>query len=79
MLGCFSFCWIDHKAISAVNTFEERTCKVDLEFTVLFIFAAKRRNNENQPVMIPARGFPDSSVGKESACNAGDPSSIPGS
>ena len=25
------------------------------------------------------RGFPDSSVGKESACNAGDPSSVPGS
>ena len=25
------------------------------------------------------RGFPDSSVGKESACNGGDPSSIPGS
>ena len=24
-------------------------------------------------------GFPDSSVGKESACNEGDPSSIPGS
>ena len=24
-------------------------------------------------------GFPDNSVGKESACNAGDPSSIPGS
>ena len=24
------------------------------------------------------KGFPDSSVGKESACNAGDPSSIPG-
>ena len=23
-------------------------------------------------------GFPDSSVDKESACNAGDPSSIPG-
>ena len=23
--------------------------------------------------------FPDSSVGKESACNAGDPGSIPGS
>ena len=23
-------------------------------------------------------GFPDSSVGKESACDAGDPSSIPG-
>ena len=25
------------------------------------------------------RGFPDSSVGKESVCNAGDPGSIPGS
>ena len=25
-----------------------------------------------------AGGFPDSSVGKESACNAGDPSSVPG-
>ena len=24
-------------------------------------------------------GFPDSSVGKESACSAGDPGSIPGS
>ena len=24
------------------------------------------------------QGFPDSSVGKESACNEGDPSSIPG-
>ena len=24
-------------------------------------------------------GFPDSSVGKESACNAGDPSSVSGS
>ena len=26
-----------------------------------------------------SRGFSDSSVGKESACNAGDPGSIPGS
>ena len=26
-----------------------------------------------------AMGFPNSSVGKELACNAGDPSSIPGS
>ena len=25
-----------------------------------------------------AQGFPDSSVGKESACNAGDPGSFPG-
>ena len=28
---------------------------------------------------IETEGFPDSSAGKESACNAGDPSSIPGS
>ena len=27
----------------------------------------------------PRAGFPDSSVGRESACNAGDPGSIPGS
>ena len=27
----------------------------------------------------PHLGFPDSSVGKESTCNAGDPGSIPGS
>ena len=29
--------------------------------------------------MCPIFGFPHSSVGKESVCNAGDPSSIPGS
>ena len=28
---------------------------------------------------ITMRGFPDSSVGKQSACNAGDPGLIPGS
>ena len=28
---------------------------------------------------IGVKGFPDSSVGKESACNAGDPGSTPGS
>ena len=27
---------------------------------------------------VSLKGFPDSSVGKESACNGGDPSSIPG-
>ena len=27
---------------------------------------------------VKALGFPDSSVGKESACNAGDPGSMPG-
>ena len=28
---------------------------------------------------VSLKGFPDNSVGKESACDAGDPSSIPGS
>ena len=28
---------------------------------------------------LDSNGFPDSSVGKESACNAGHPGSIPGS
>ena len=31
------------------------------------------------PLVLESRGFPDSSAGKESTCNAGDPSSIPGS
>ena len=30
-------------------------------------------------VIIPHKGFPNSSAGKESTCNAGDPGSIPGS
>ena len=30
-------------------------------------------------MVLPSKGFPDSSVGNESTCNAGDPSSIPGS
>ena len=28
--------------------------------------------------IMPMRGFPDGSVGKESACNVGDPGLIPG-
>ena len=30
------------------------------------------------PSYIKTRGFPESALGKESACNAGDPSLIPG-
>ena len=33
----------------------------------------------SNPGLRHCRGFPHSSVGKESACNAGDPGSIPGS
>ena len=29
-------------------------------------------------ILVYIEGFPDNSVGKESACNEGDPSSIPG-
>ena len=43
----------------------------------LFSFAYLKKHT-----LLPTKtigvGFPDSSVGKESACNAGDPSSIPG-
>ena len=35
-------------------------------------------HSENMVPSINMQGFPDSSVGKESACNAGDPGSIPG-
>ena len=33
----------------------------------------------NTAILMISKGFPDSSVGKDSACNAGDPSWIPGS
>ena len=33
----------------------------------------------NTPLLLKLKGFPDSSIGKESACNAKDPGSIPGS
>ena len=36
-------------------------------------------NTAEKASRISAQGFPHSSVGKESACNAGDPGSIPGS
>ena len=32
----------------------------------------------NSGVAYACKGFPDSSVGKESTCNAGDPGQIPG-
>ena len=45
----------------------------------------KKKNKESlslffiiKPFCILIMGFPDSSAGKESACSAGDPSSIPG-
>ena len=35
-------------------------------------------NNQDLPIAQGIMGFPGSSDSKESACNAGDPSSIPG-
>ena len=43
---------------------------------------ARPGNSTYQCIYTPLgriRGFPDSSVGKEFTCNAGDPGSIPGS
>ena len=34
---------------------------------------------KNYRKLLSRMGFPDSSAGKESACNSGDPGSIPGS
>ena len=42
-------------------------------FFLMYVFNSIRIN-----LGIKYWGFPDSSVGKESACNAGDPGSIPG-
>ena len=36
------------------------------------------QTNEELTQALLVQGFPDSSVGKESACNAGDPGLIPG-
>ena len=46
------------------------------KFTVERNAHSQLKVSENKNVNV--LGFPDSSVGKESACNAGDPSLIPG-
>ena len=37
-----------------------------------------RERSNNYGIMLIYQGFPDGSDGKESACNVGDPGSIPG-
>ena len=46
----------------------------------LYIYLKKKENTKLKRYMHPHvyYGFPDSSVGKESVCSAGDPGSIPG-
>ena len=41
-------------------------------------FQTGSQTTDIDPHLLTYKGFPDSSVGKESACNAGDPGSIPG-
>ena len=51
-----------------------------ISFSVPFdTFSAYCQIYRNTEILWPKMGFPHSSVGKESACNAGDPGSIPGS
>ena len=47
------------------------------KFTVERNAHSQLKVSENKNVNV--LGFPDSSVGKESACNAGDPGTVPGS
>ena len=49
----------------------------ETEASILWPPDAKNRLIGKDPDV--GRGFPDTSVDKESACNAGDPGSIPGS
>ena len=53
-----------------------------MSFSISFIkniFCINKNVYTHRVFYITLGGFPDSSVGKESACNAGDPSLIPGS
>ena len=59
------------------NEKSEREIKESIPFSI----ATKRVKylGKNLPKETKVMGFPHSSVGKSSACNAGDPGSIPGS
>ena len=46
------------------------------EFHGLYSLWGRKESDTTERLSLS--GFPDSSVGKESACNAGDPGSIPG-
>ena len=48
--------------------------KISFEIAKSVLFAYAIKNNW----LVKSLGFPDSSVGKESICNAGGPGSIPG-
>ena len=47
-------------------------------FFLIFVFSYLLLDVLTSHFQVPSRGFPHSSVGKESASNAGDPCLIPG-
>ena len=49
------------------------------DFTNAGVVRSRGRIEDIKRAVWRQDGFPDSSVGKESACSAGDPGSIPGS
>ena len=58
--------------------------RIHLKTAKYIFFSSAYGTTQNRPYLAQSppwqcRGFPHSSVGKESACNAGDPDSIPGS
>ena len=53
--------------------------KIDYFLNYNDIFPHLKEKNGCSVLFIEMTGFPDSSVGKESTCNAGDPDLIPGS
>ena len=59
---------------------ESLCCPPETVTTLLISYTTtlnKKLKNPTQ-IMVGFQGFPDSSVGKEFACNAGDPGLIPG-
>ena len=55
------------------------TCEISKDYTNALIYKTKTVTNvENKLMIIRRKGFPGCSDGKASACNARDPSSIPG-
>ena len=75
-LFCMCLLWV----------FRSRNSSSNMNFHIVFgAFTARCSSGRSSPAKIPIYsnlscflGFPDSSVGKESACNAGDPGLIPG-
>ena len=77
----FTFClseqWVIFSAFWKSSSFQRETLGFELQMVFPDSHSMIVLDLGSWPVQTP--GFPDSSVGKESACNAGDLGSIPGS